>query len=90
MWRPDGRAIYYWKVDQLMVAGVAPKGPGGALAVEKPTLLFRAPYVEAYLAMYDVSRDGRFIIVAGETNRSRLVVALDALGANGGRRRSNR
>jgi hypothetical protein len=59
MWRPDGRAIHYWKVDQLMVAGVAPKGPGGALAVERPTLLFRAPYVEADLAMYDVSRDGR-------------------------------
>jgi hypothetical protein len=55
-----------------------------------PASRLRAPYVEADLAMYDVSRGGRFAIVAGETNRSRVVVALDALGANAARERGRR
>jgi len=90
VWRPDGQAIYYWNVDQLMVAPVKPGGTDAPLFVQKATVVFRVPYVEADLAMYDVSRDGRFIIVARESSASRLVVTLNALGANGGRRRSNR
>jgi serine/threonine-protein kinase len=81
IWSRDGRALYYWKVDQLMVARVELGGTNGPLRFEKPTLLFRAPYVEAVLPMYDVSPDGRqFILVTAGTHASRLVVALDALG----------
>ena len=89
VWRPDGRALYYWKVDQLMVASVKPGGAGAPLVVPTPpTLVFRAPYVEAVLAMYDVSPDGtQFVVVIGETRTSRLVVALDALGGGATGRR---
>jgi hypothetical protein len=88
MWRRDGRALYYWKVNQLMVAHVKPAGDDTSLEFEKPTLLFRAPYVEGELANYDVSPNGtRFVVVTVEASASRLVVALDALGANAARHR---
>jgi len=88
MWRHDGRALYYWKVNQLMVAHVKPAGTNALLASDKPTLLFRAPYVEGEHASYDVSPDGRrFVVVTSEATTSRLVVALNALGANSAARR---
>ena len=87
VWRGDGRALYYWKVDQLVAARVEPRGPEGSLAARDRTPLFRAPYVESPLAMYDVSPDSRrFVIVLGQALVSRLVVALDALDAEAQRR----
>lgn len=80
VWRRDGRELYYWKVDQLMAAQVEGGRSSGPLAVRNRTALFRAPYVENILAMYDVSADGsQFIIVTGDARPGRLVVALDAL-----------
>ena len=82
VWRRDGWAIYYWKVDQLIVADVEPGGADAPLTVAKRTPLFRAPYGETHLGMYDVSPDGkRFVVVTGVTSASRLVVSLNALGA---------
>jgi hypothetical protein len=79
VWRRDGRTLYYWKVDQLLAARVDSGGPDGSLLVRSRTPLFRAPYVESTLPMYDVSPDGaRFAIVMGEAQVSRLVVAQDA------------
>ena len=80
VWRHDGRAIYYWKMDQLIVAQVEPGGADSPLVVRNRTPLFRAPYVETYLGMYDVSPDGkRFAVVTAE-GASRLVISLNALG----------
>jgi len=46
-------------------------------------VLFRAPYVENIIAAYDVSPDGKqFAVVASEPRPGRLLVALDAVGAN--------
>jgi len=75
VWRRDGRALYYWKVDQLMVAPVQGGRAGARLVAGKPTMLFRAQYVETDIGMYDVSPDGsRFIVVISDAGRSRLVV----------------
>jgi serine/threonine-protein kinase len=80
IWAPDGRAIYYWKLDQLVAARVD-AAPGEALTVRGQAPLFRAPYFENIHAMYDVSPDGsRFVLVTGGARAGRLVVALDALG----------
>jgi serine/threonine-protein kinase len=81
-WRGDGREIYYWQAGQLFAATVEPATPGEPLTVGTPRPLFRAPYVENVHANYDVSPDGsRFIIVTRDAKASRLVVALDLLGA---------
>ena len=81
-WRGDGREIYYWQAGQLFAATVEPGAPGEPLTVGTPRPLFRAPYVENVHANYDVSPDGsRFIIVTRDAKASRLVVALDLLGA---------
>ena len=79
VWRRDGRVLYYWKVDRLMAARLEDVGPSKPLAVKRRDLVFRAPYVENVLAMYDVAPDGsRFVVVTSESRPGRLVVALDA------------
>jgi serine/threonine-protein kinase len=91
MWRHDGRALYYWKANQLMVAHVRPGGGDASMVFDKPTLLVRAPYVDGEHANYDVSPDGRrLVVVTVETSASRIVVAVHALGPKGARRRSSR
>jgi dipeptidyl aminopeptidase/acylaminoacyl peptidase len=83
VWRADGRMLYYWRVDELLAARLDSGGSEGSLIVRSRTPLFRAPYVESALPMYDVSPDGtRFVIVMGEAQVSRLVVALGALDAH--------
>jgi len=82
VWGRDGQ-LYYWKVDQLMVARVDLPRAGGSPVVASRTVLFRAPYVENIIAAYDVSPDGKqFAVVASEPRPGRLLVALDAVGAN--------
>ena len=82
VWGRDGQ-LYYWKVDQLMVARVDLPRAGGPPVVVSRTLLFQAPYVENIIAAYDVSPDGKqFIMVASEPRSGRLLVALDAVGAH--------
>ena len=80
VWRRDGRVLYYWKVDRLMAARLEDAGPNEPLAVKRRDPVFRVPYVENVLAMYDVAPDGsRFVVVTSESRAGRLVVALDAL-----------
>jgi hypothetical protein len=82
VWGRDGQ-LYYWKVDQLMVARVDLPRAGGSPIVASRTVLFRAPYVENIIAAYDVSPDGKqFVMVASEPRPGRLLVALDAVGAH--------
>jgi hypothetical protein len=81
IWSRDGRAVYYWQVDRLIAARLA-NDRAGALIVRERDTLFQAPYFENFHAMYDVSRDGRFIIVTGGARAGRLVVAVGALAAD--------
>jgi hypothetical protein len=79
-WRRDGRELYYWQGDQLIAASLDPGGAGAPPIVRGRTVLFRVPRVDA--AGFDVSPDGtRFVLVTGGPGANRLVVALDALGA---------
>jgi serine/threonine-protein kinase len=89
VWRGDGRELYYWRADQLVAARVEEgAGAGDPLAVRGRAVLFRAPYFQNVHAMYDASRDGaRFVLVTGGARAGRLVVAVDAVGADRGRRR---
>jgi Tol biopolymer transport system component len=80
-WRRDGRELYYWHGDELIAVALTSGSASSALAVRSHTTLFRAARIEG--AGYDVTPDGsQFIFVAGGPGTTRLVVALDALGAN--------
>jgi hypothetical protein len=82
VWSHDGRELYYWQTNQLIVARTEAGRPGEPLAVRDRTPLFRAPYFEGVSANYDVSPDGaRFVIVMQAERTNRLVVALGALAA---------
>jgi Tol biopolymer transport system component/tRNA A-37 threonylcarbamoyl transferase component Bud32 len=59
-WRKDGRELYYLAPDDKMMAvDVGEKGAGLQLGIAHP--LFQA-HVPPLAAMYDVSRDGRFLL----------------------------
>jgi serine/threonine-protein kinase len=79
VWKRDGRALYYWQGDQLIVASLGAR-PGELPAVRNRTTLFRAPLADPSKG-YDVTADGsRFAMIIGAPRANRLVVALDALG----------
>jgi tRNA A-37 threonylcarbamoyl transferase component Bud32 len=64
VWRGDGRELYYWNEDRLVVVGVDVVRGETAPAVGAPIVLFRARYYIGPNTMYDVSPDGeRFVIV---------------------------
>ena len=76
-WGRDGRSLYYWQGDQLVVATLRARS-GEPMDVVGRTVLFRAP---AAGWGYDVSPDGNtFAVVIGAPRANRLIVALDALG----------
>ena len=78
VWRRDGRELYYWERDQLIVAGLEIGGDGPP-AVRSRSTLFRFPAADPGSG-YDVSPDGaRFAIVTGAPRASQLVVAVHAL-----------
>jgi Tol biopolymer transport system component len=63
-WRADGREIFYRSGQQVMAVTMDPSG--GQPAFGKPTALFTDEYEFGYGASipnYDVTRDGRFIMV---------------------------
>ena len=87
VWGPGGRELFFWRGDQLMAATtVMPGAANDPLKFGTPTPLFRAAYPKGTsfaAAMYDVSPSGKeFILVASHDLENRLVVALDALGAD--------
>ena len=89
VWRRDGRELYYWQGDQLFAVSLSAGAVGAPPVVRRRTPLFRMPRMDA--AGYDVSPDGmRFVLVSGGPRANRLVVALDALGADRARERSDR
>ena len=55
VWRRDGRQLYYWRGDQLMVVNVDVDNRGGPPIVRDRTALFRAPFIQFVNANYDVS-----------------------------------
>ena len=88
-WRQDGRELYYWQDDRLIAVSLESQRPEDLPQTRTRTLLFEVPRVGD--AGYDVSPDGtRFVIITGGPRADRLVVALDALGANGGSEKSRR
>jgi Tol biopolymer transport system component len=79
VWQRDGRALYYWQGDQLIVASLDAR-PGERPAVRNRTVLFRAPRADPGKG-YDVTVDGsRIAMIIGAPRANRLIVALDALG----------
>jgi hypothetical protein len=87
VWRHDGRELYYWRADTLVAVTLgASGGVGDPLKVRGRTPLFSVPYFHGWQPNYDVSPDGtRFVLVTGNLRANRLVVALNALDASGGR-----
>jgi serine/threonine-protein kinase len=62
VWSLDGRELYYRDRDRLMVVSVA---AGAGLVVSPPRVLFTGPYLYDPFGdeSYDVTRDGRFIMM---------------------------
>jgi serine/threonine-protein kinase len=80
VWRRDGQELYYWQGDQLIAARLEAGGGAGELPVVRGrTPLFRASVINK---LYDVSPDGtQFVIVTGGARVTKLVIALDSVGA---------
>ena len=93
-WGRDGRTLYYWEWTRssdmrLVAVTVTPDGPDGPLVVRARTPLFLAQYIDDDVPNYDVSPDGRrVVLVAPRAHLNRLVVALHAL--DGGKRDDGR
>lgn len=60
-WSHDGREIFYRQRNKLFAARF---DPSRMVTVGKPVMLFEGPYVE----MFDVARDGRFLMVKVDEN----------------------
>ncbi len=67
-WAPDGRALYFR--DGSRVLRVPVETGGATLTVDRPELLFDAPYVRDSLVVgnpaYDVGPDGRLLMIGRE------------------------
>ncbi len=81
VWSRDGRELYYRQDEQMMVVSIE---EGAALAPGTPRVLFTAPYTFGVLyrgnPSYDVSPDGRFLMIrseADDTMSPRLHVVLN-------------
>ena len=81
VWSRDGRELYYRQDEQMMVVSIE---QGAALAPGAPRVLFTAPYTFGVLyrgnPSYDVSPDGRFLMIrseADDTMSPRLHVVLN-------------
>jgi serine/threonine-protein kinase len=74
MWSRDGRELYYRLGEQLMAASVS---PGAEPELGKPSMLFQGHFRQGTrVAQYDVSTDGRFLMV-GESPADRIHVVLN-------------
>ena len=66
LWSRDGRELFYWEGNRLMVVAI---GTGPGLDPSLPTPLFETSFDRAQLGLgatapnYDVSGDGRFVMV---------------------------
>ena len=74
-WGGDGRELYYWNAEQLIVARLDfREGP----RVVNSTVLLTASYAAADHPNYDVQPDGnRFVVVTGRARPQRVVVAIN-------------
>src|SRR5215472_9857158 len=62
-WRPDGKELYYLAPDLKMMAAKFSPQPGNFI-VKEPESLFQTHIIQATnLQQYDVSSDGRFLIL---------------------------
>jgi serine/threonine-protein kinase len=74
MWSRDGRELYYRLGEQSMAASVS---PGAEPELGKPSMLFQGHFRQGTrVAQYDVSTDGRFLMV-GESPADRIHVVLN-------------
>jgi hypothetical protein len=67
IWDPDGKRIYFWEGDRLVAATLA-RDP--TLRVVSRTTLFEG----GYDADFDVTKDGRFLMIESDTAGANLVV----------------
>jgi hypothetical protein len=67
IWDPDGKRIYFWEDDRLIAAALA-RDP--TLRVVSRTTLFEG----SYDADFDVTKDGRFLMIESDTAGANLVV----------------
>jgi Tol biopolymer transport system component len=64
VWRGDGRELYYWNDEALVVVQLDAVGGKGAPEIGAQIVLFHARYYIGPNTMYDVSPDGeRFVII---------------------------
>jgi len=76
-WRPDGRQIYYRNGRELQA--VSFDGSGAEPGLGKPEALFADDYALGNgisIADYDVTREGRFVMLRGDPNGGKLRVVF--------------
>jgi len=80
MWRPDGRELFYWNDDRLMVIPVEVVAPGAPFPRASPRMLFEWDYAPTLNSRtFDVAPDGeRFLMIrsAGGEDASRRAIVL--------------
>jgi hypothetical protein len=78
-WRRDGRALYYLSMDGTMMS--VPLAPATALPTAAPARLFQTGIDPVYdnNDQYDVSADGRFLLLkpVGERHRGSIAVVVN-------------
>ena len=60
VWGAKGRELFYLDGDRMMAVRI---DTGPELRFEPPQLLFEAPYVHSNIPSYDVTADGRFLMI---------------------------
>jgi serine/threonine-protein kinase len=69
LWSRDGRELFYWSGQKLMLVDV---GTGPSFNASRPRMLLEGPYVRSIgygSPNYDITPDGqRFVMVQGETS----------------------
>ena len=81
-WSLDGQEIFYRIGDKVMAVGVTP----APLKLSAPRVLFEARYAYGAgttIANFDISRDGRFVMVKPDSAAGRLNVVLNSFGGRG-------
>ena len=67
VWEPGGQELYYLEGSKMMAVRISPKGE---FSFEPPQMLFEGNYFQGYRPSYDVSSDGRFLMIKSAAEES--------------------
>ena len=67
VWEPGGQELFYLEGSKMMAVRISPKGE---FSFEPPQMLFEGNYVQNNRPSYDVSSDGRFLMIKSAAEES--------------------